>query len=545
MSNGECSGKMNKPNFIFILIFFLALTVTSHARDGSVKTVGLARFSIYPINLPGRIEECIPLDLNQDGLTDLLITHRPKGSQTRLVSVIFHRPEKGLSSQSLQTWSLPPEATALVCGDYIKAVPGIEIGYLAPDGVYIYVLDNPAAYKLNPYVLLKVTTLFSAPDEDALPVWQLPVDLDNNQADDLIIPEQDGYTIYFQSVESTSGFTPVKIEVPCRQIVKKENTSWLTITDQFAPLRIVDVNQDGLKDLVSFDQGYLIYYIQSARGRSLPQADPAKERGALGGQGSMKFSMMRFELKYLKDVLQDKEISTSSIIFSDINQDGLIDFVISALGGKVAQLSKLVTRCFIYLASPDSDQVGGLSYPDTPNQIINLKGISPLMDIGDVNNDGKMDLLLASFQTSFGSNLKKAFLRYVRVNYQLHLFQPRRGRFSRKPDYQHKTNLPFKLVGKGQKYFSHFYLQYDYNNDGRSDRLTISGPDKKRGILAIRLGWPAEKLINKNGVGFKKDEYLLYPLRIPQRLLVHDLNNDQRADLVLQYKSNLLIMMSK
>lgn len=519
---------MNKTVPIFIsIIFYLSLTLNSLAQDEPTKPVGLARFNIYPIDLPGRIEDCVPLDLNQDGLTDLLITHviqkSGKPFSNRTVSVIFHRPNTGLSDKSLQSWVVPSEALVLACGDYVKEVPGIEIGYLAPDGFYIYSLDNPSSYNLSPKRLMEATPLFNVPDEDNISVWQIPVDFDNNGTDDLIIPEQNGYRIYFQSVLSPVQFTPVKIETAFRKIVCRENTSWLTFTNYLPSIKIIDVNKDGLKDLVSFEEGSLIYYVQRPHYQFIKQS---------------------FELPYLKDILA-QEISTASIVFSDINEDGLIDFVICALGGEVTNLAKLITHCFVYLAQPEPNKVGGLSYAPSPTQIINLKGISPLMELGDVNNDGKMDLVLASFQTDFVSNIKKALLRYIRVHYQLHLFQPDKKRFSVAPDYEQTNNLPFELVGKGQKYFSHYYLKYDFNNDGRSDLLTLCGPDKKRGFLSIRPGRFSEELLNKKGVGFKKDEYLLYPVRIPQQLMVTDFNNDKRPDLILLYKSNLITLISK
>ncbi|MEK7449358.1 MAG: VCBS repeat-containing protein, partial [Planctomycetota bacterium] len=308
-----------------------------------------------------------------------------------------------------------------------------------------------------------------------------------------------------------------------------------TITRTLKYFNVIDLNGDGLKDLVIFQNETFFYYLQTPV--SLTGSEDISKRFAGQPNGL-------FALKFLQTEIGQNELNAAEVIFTDIDRNGLPDLVISSIRGKLEDFTALTTRIIIWLATTPAGN-GSPVYPDTPIQIINLKGICPLLRLADVNGDGDLDLITSSFRTDIKANLRKAVLHYVDLNYQVYFFRKNNGLFSKIADYDRKMNFPMDLAGRGQKYFSHVYLQYDFDNDGRTDLLRVSGPDKKRGILTINKGHPKERLINQDDISFEKDEYLLYPTRIPQQVLVEDLNRDGKKDIIMVYRSRIIILTSK
>ena len=518
---------------ILTLIIFFCLVSSVFARDDSTKPIGLKNFDIKTIGLNGRLEDMRLVDLNRDGLDDCLLVYVKKGAvPVRYLAVLFQKPT-GFSRKVDQAWVAATEATVLVVGDYHPAA-GIEIGYLTGREFKCYTLANTGpvpAFDPVPKKIADMPSLLKYPQADSLPLSSYSVDLDNNGWPDLIVPQLTGYRIYFQSrQDSTVQWADCLIPLTNRTEAEEKNSSFVTLTRTLPNFQVVDFNADHLKDLIIFRNATLFYYLQQA-------AEPAK-RFTPQPNG-------RFQLKFLQKELKANELATAEAIFTDIDDNDLSDLVIFSLRGKLEDLSKLTTRIFIWRTP--LIRIGD-SYPilsETPHQIINLKGICPSLRLTDVNGDGFQDLVTSSFRTDMKSNLQKVLLRYVKLNYQVYLFQPGKNKFPRTADYDRNMNFPMSLVGRGKKYFSHIYLKDDLNNDGRIDLLRVSGPHKKRGVLTINKGYPAEKLRNKNGIGFEKDEYLRYPVRIPQRVLVEDLNRDKKKDIILVYRSRLIILMSK
>lgn len=522
--------------FFIILVFvgYLAVQPVSIVQGNGTTPKGARRFDIKTIDLPGRIQDVLFLDLNQDKRPDILITYTVRTAADkpikRYLAVLFQK-DKGFGKTSDQTWELDPLATALLLGDVVP-VPGVEIVYLTSEAVKYYMLEGPACFATRAETLFRTDSFFTCPQADVLPILQTTLDLDRNGYDDLIIPQFGAYTIYFQK-EPGGEFSPLRIPIASYKKIVKTAHNFLILSQSLPNLEIADINGDGWKDLIMFDQGAFTYYlqVQSNPSRRNDQRFPQEPSG-------------RFRLKFLKDSLKPDELAASFINLEDINQDGKLDLVITALRGQLDDISRLTTRIYLFLAR--SDKVGlRPTYAETPDQIINLKGICPLVRLGDVNGDGKPDLVATAFKTSFASNLKKAILRYIRLKYYLYLFQEKSGRFSRVPDFEHKMNLPFELVGRGRKYFSHIYMAEDFDNDGRKDLVTISGPDKKRGKIEINCGRPRADLSNPNGVSFKKNAYLYYPVKIPQAVFLQDLNQDRKCDLILKYRSQISLFISR
>jgi hypothetical protein len=290
------------------------------------------------------------------------------------------------------------------------------------------------------------------------------------------------------------------------------------------------LNGNKLKDIILGFSDRLTYYLQN-KSEAIFADEPSGE----------------FRLDFLSTLSTEgkNNLLLYSHQFADLNADGVMDIVIALTIGDSSDIGNLVTRFFIFIANPQEKSVGKIDlYQTVPSHIINLKGICPLWRIVEINGDAFADIFITSFKLTLGANIKKTVLKYIPITYQIYLNKGGK-KFSPSPEYERSINFPLSAVGKGTGLFSHIYLGYDFNLDTRTDLLTISGPEKKKGVLAIYLGRPKEKLMHPDGISFEKDEFLLYPVRIPDKVIVLDLNNDKKNDIILQYKSRLITLISK
>ena len=529
---------MKRFCFLILSILLLNLSILGEEEE---KPEGLNHFNIINLAIDGQIEEVEAIDVNQDGLKDLLITSfiRDKASYRyrHQASIFFQKKDKGFDITPDYKWDFDPKATAIIIGKFTTDT-GVQIGYLTKDAFWVYYFAQPENTGTTPpsngihiasKKLLDVSPIFAYPDKYSLHIWQKPIDLDNNGYDDIIIPTSNGYQIYFQ--EAPGGkFTPCIIDVPSEKRLETNPSSFIIIKDSLPNIFMSDINNDGFKDIILYNKGKLSYYLQE-------KTKPFAERFSSKPSGEI-------SIKILQDDFNPNQIKQASIDLLDINKDGLIDLVVSVMQGGIDDLDRLRTQIAIFFGRKSSEGKDMFYWPESPDQIINVKGIVPLIAFDDVNEDGNADLITASFQMDFLSNLKKVFVRYLKLTYRIQAFQPKIQQFSDNPDYERTINFPLDLIGKGQKYFSHIYFK-NFDGDGRPDILTISGPDEDRGKLLIRLARNRKELDNQLMISFYKDDYLLYPLQMPNKATVLDINSNGKNDIILQYRSRIIIMLSK
>lgn len=520
--------------FLILSILLFNLSLLGEEEE---KPVGLNHFNIINLAIEGQIEDVEAIDFNQDGLKDLIVTSCIKDktsySARHQGNIFLQKKGKGFEITPDFKWDFDSKATAIIIGNFTTD-PGIEIGYFTKDRFYVYYFAQPGNPSNTPPSIASkkvfdVAPLFTYPEKYSLHIWQKPVDLDNNGYDDLIIPISSGYQMHFQ--EAPGGkFTSCTLDVPSEKKLSENPSSFIILKDSLPNIFMSDINNDGFKDIILYNKGKLSYYLQE-------KTNPFTERFSSKSSGET-------TIKILQDELKPNELSQASINLIDINHDGLIDLIVTVMKGGIDNLDRLRTQIVIFLGQKSGDGKDTFSYSESPNQVINVKGIVPLIAFDDVNEDGNADLITTSFQMDLSSNLKKVILRYLKLTYRIQAFKPKTQQFSDNPDYERTINFPLDLIGKGRKYFSHIYFK-DFDGNGRPDMLTISGPDEDRGKLLIRLARNRNELDNQRMISFYKDDYLLYPLKIPNEMNVIDINSDCKNDLIIQYRSQIIIMLSK
>ena len=522
---------MTAKLLIKILFSVFILTGALPAEVNEEKPVGLDKYTFLEIPTDGQIYDMETVDFNQDGINDIFVTciikDRQNNCSTRRSAIYFQDKKNGFTSNNCIKWEFDAKATALEIGNFLID-PGIEIGYLTKDGFFVYYITRDKnQLEIKSKKLIDVTPLHIHPAKYTLYIWQKPIDIDKNGYDDIIIPTSNGYQIYFQE---TPGEKFIQCIIPLKnqsEILSSSGYSYI-IKDLIPNFLIEDINNDGFKDIILFNKNNLSYYIQNA-------AAPSIERFARTHSGTQ-------VINALENKLKANELGYVSLRIIDINNDSINDLAISIMQGGIEDINKLRTQLLFFWGKTETKAL--LSYSGSPNQIITIKGVVPLIDFIDVNSDGNLDLVGASFQMDFSSNIQKAILRYLKLNYHVQLFQAKKNQFSSNMDYEKNFNFPLDLIGKGKKYFSHIYFR-DFNGDNKPDILTISGPSDDNGKLNIRLAKNDKELWSPLMIGFYKDDYLLYRMKIPNETKIIDINKDGKNDIIFIYRSKFMTILSK
>ena len=542
-------------HIIIVLILLLSLPLFAQRGDLDEETqpIGLEHFNIKDITINGHLESFNLIDLNNDGVKEIIYI------QTETLSLEILSYDKSSSEYRLkQTMKIPAGAMVICIGNYLslgatrdKQTDGKEIAFSTSDSVFCYKQNDNSIYNEEKIPLASEQSIFHPSEPGAntletntstIPLIKEGEDINNDGIDDLIIPTRDGYFISWGPYENAKSSKRQIINQPATQSIKTTDSSFITIFSSLPHISLKDLNGDGLKDIVLGFPNKSNYYFQDKANGFFPET-PSGE--------------FRLDFLTLPNNQGGSNILLYSNQFADLNADGFMDLVIASTSGDLSDIGNMVTRIFIFIANPvgaglaptlKSGQPQGLPlhplYSTPPAQVINLKGVCPLWGITEINGDNYPDLFITSFKVSLASNIKKAILRYIPITYQVYLNKPGKN-FPMAPDYDRTVNFPSSALGKGTGYFSHIYFGYDYNNDNRTDLLTISGPEKKKGVVTIYCGRQKDKLTKPDGVSFEKDEFLLCPVRIPDKAVVADLNNDKKNDIILQYKSKLTILIAK
>ncbi len=494
----------------------LALLGIPAAPAQEESPIGLDRWWRGTLDYYGRTQEVVQEDLDGDGRIDLAVIHvsTVEGKPRRYVSVFFQSPD-GFRSMPDQTFTAMPSAGALVFAD-IHPAPGMEIVSLTGQGVWYQALRN-RAYSLEPGLLLYERTFFDRPQADGLPVWKGAADVDVNGKTDLVLPLRDGFRVYYQDSDGTFPKILTLSAAPERSVESREG-AFLQLTHSLPAVHVQDFDGDHRNDLLVTSKDHFEVYLQDIKG-NLP-AVPS----------------ITFDLTFFSERLARDQVQSVVARLMDVNGDHSVDMVVAYTHGDIGVFESIVTQVLVFLGRK------GQPYSNTPDQIINLSGVSIDPRVVDINKDGALDLVVSSLRTDLFAGLKGAALRSVSVTYYIYLFQPKEGRFSGSPDYSRDVSIPTKALEQGGTEIPRIYFDGDFDGDGMLDMVTVSG----QGRLGIYPGRKSFGIMHSGGFAYKKDELLLVNLKdAPRGIDVRDLNGDGRSDFVLRHTSRLEVFLSR
>src|SRR5579862_670398 len=489
-------------------------------------------FHVKYLAVYGRREATLNYDFDGDGKIDILNVsiNTDVNPPERWLAIHFQRNGDYNESPDV-IWPLSDQACALVMGDFLPG-GGTEIGFLAEDGVYAYPWDA-AAHRPSPtpVKLIHVRTFFRAPSMRQIPLWQWKMDLSGDGLDDLIVPLADGYRVYFQTAPGVFGKSSTlesdlppggdrAIAVSSYADAPEISPSQFVSVTELPRLEIVDINGDGLSDLVMIRKNTMTFFLQ-------------KEPGVFSSRRPYRVS---YEIATLRDEPNKDSVNLSMIRFVDINADKLADLVVTKVEGQLGLFDSIKTRIYLHLGT-------GKGNFNADKRIV-IDGVSIDPEFIDMNGDGYLDLVTSRLRTDL---LKQAansvLLGDVTITYEVFQFDPQRNGFMPEPVFEKQIFVRKSDLEKtGAGAVPLVFIRGDLTGDGRPDMIVI---DPKTNELQIHPG-RIKDVGRGPQIDFDKTAHYTIKLdKHPKGLQLMDLNSDGLNDIMLYYNGSLGLVLSE
>jgi hypothetical protein len=526
---GRALSPGGRPAGVAALALLLAAALPAAAQAGQ------ARLRVATLPFAGKRMASFVADLDGDGRRDMAVAHlvREPAPVRRCLSVFLQGPD-GFPADPAQTWVLAPRAAALFLGDLTEA-PGVEIGFLAPDGAWVYEREG-GRYGSRPRKIVHLPTFFGTPMAEDVAAWTGRVDADGDGLDDLFVPTERGLRLYRQGPQGRFG---TLVDLPAAPehapgpdlaaaLGAASGAPALAASSACAIPCVADIDGDGLTDILFVQGDRLAYCLQGPRG-----VFPSTPSDAM-------------QVPVLREFARKDRLEISLAQMADVNRDRRADLVVTKRIGNLGDFGSIETVFYFHRARPP---VPGAPHPrrffdlGAPDQQIRLQGFSTQdPEYGDANGDGFPDLLLSQVTTeTFGKMIQFGILREISLYYYLHLFDPATGRFNPSAAWSRTVAIPTDRINGGQAAWPFACIRGDVDGDGRMDYVEVSG----RRELTAHLGRPVYGVLSGDW-SFSPDDWFRFELESsPESVKVEDLNGDRRADVVVQFDDRFLVLLSK
>ncbi len=486
------------------LLFFFFILTCIFSPEGYSEGADL--FSAQSLIVEGKKLSVIPTDLDGRGLFEIVVVSKtgvyPK--EKRWISVFKADTSAQYSMTADQRWEVDPAAAILDVGD-VASSPGKEIFYLTGGGISYYAQNENGNFSATPHNLLSFPTITVFPAAGSLPRGRLYMDWKRNGRKMLLLPQFDSL-VFFDRDGSEDWHKTEKATLVPRTFLFSDQANDGAFRDfslhaEFRLPRIFveDFNGDGFPDLLLTEQESVTVYLQQSDGHfaSKPSATivfPVRPSG------------------------KDSDTSISFLLTPvDVNRDKFADMILTLTKGTGKFLErKIIIFIFLNRKKPDDP------FLSQPDQTITVDGITPGVNIEDVNGDGRGDLLFSSIRVGFWNIVKNLISKRVDLDTSIYLLRSD-NQYPTQPDFHQKTSYRIDLTHGIRFHGTWPTLGGDFTGDGHRD-LLIARDEK----IAIYPKSQEEDLFSK-------------PLTQPDvftspYMHIVDLNGDGQDDLLFYEK---------
>ena len=482
-----------------LLYFFFVLTCLFSLEGYSE---GADLFAAQSLIVAGKKLAVIPTDLDGQEMFEIVVVSKtdvyPK--EKRWISIFKADTSGQYSTTAGQRWEIDHAAAILDVGD-VAPSPGKEIFYLTGDGIRYYPQEENGNFSTTPQNLLSFPTITVFPAAGSLPRARLLVDWKRNGGKLLLVPQFDSL-VFFDRDGSGNWQKTERVTLVPRTFLFSDQVNDGAFRDfslhaEFRLPRIFveDFNGDGLPDLLLTEQETASVYLHQSEGHFAPKPSativfPVRPSG------------------------KDSDTSLSFLLTPvDVNGDEFVDMILTLTKGTGKFLERKII-IFIYLNQQTPDD----PFSPQPDQTITVDGITPGVNIEDVNGDGRGDLLFSSVPVGFWKIVKNLISKRVDLETSIYLMRSD-NQYPTKPDFYEKTSYQLELTHGIRFHGAWPTLGGDFTGDGHRDLLVAR--DEK---IAI---YPK----NQDGDLFSKPLTQSGVFTSPFMHIV-DLNSDGRDDLL-------------
>jgi len=434
------------------LFFFFFVLICLFSFEGYGEGADL--FSAQSLNAGGSMLAVIPTDLDGRGWFEIVVMSKtgvyPK--EKRWISIFSADSSAQYSMTARQRWEVDPSAAILDVGD-IAPDPGEEIFYLTGHGIRYYAQEEDGNFSTTPRNLISFPTITVFPATGSLPRGRLFVDWKRNGRKLLLLPQFDSLVFFDRgdagAWQKTEGVSLVPRTFLVSDQVDDGAFRDFSLHAEFSLPRIFveDFNGDGFADLLLTEQESITVHLHQSDGHFASKPSdtivfPVRPSGK-NGDTSLAFLLTPV----------------------DVNGDKYADVILTLTRGTGKFLERQII-IYIFLnrqnpANPFSPQ---------PDQTITVDGITPGVNIEDVNGDGRGDLLFSSIRVGFWNIVKNLISKRVDLDTSIYLLQGN-NQFPSRPDFQQKTSYRIDLTHGIRFHGTWPTLGGDFTGDGHRDLL--------------------------------------------------------------------------
>jgi hypothetical protein len=207
---------------------------------------------------------------------------------------------------------------------------------------------------------------------------------------------------------------------------------------------------------------------------------------------------------------------------NDINNDGVPDIVGIRMSTQQSVVSP-ESDIRIYLGKKTERDGHSTFYLNpVPDQVIETDGNQLVLDVIDLNQDGRYDLVVPVVKVGLMNIIRMMLSKMIDVEIQTY-FMKGDNTYPDKPDQTSKITMPFSFKG-GR--ISPVYEIADFNGDGKLDILSSL---EERQLVFV---WGNEKGVMSSSINAK------YNIRLPrdgELVQSAELNGDGKCDIIINY----------
>lgn len=476
-------------------------------------------FAVYELKVEGDYIDYLLEDLNGDGLNDGLFFHstRQDATVSRCFSVFYQQPA-GFNEQADYQFEIEPDAVVYDLGD-IDSNPGKEILFFNNEGLFYYKMID-GRYDPTPIPFLETPSIFKIPDKLFLERLDFARDLNNDGIDEILIPQFNYYLIYGKQADGTYKMT-AKLDCPMLNSVTSLNevSHYLIATFLTPNTLIIDYNRDQRSDIVTLHDEYLKVFFQNSAGE-FSNADSVivNLNFILTQAYSLKLGNGNI---HQRDRFKDK-IGVTSL--ADLNDDGLLDIIIEKFSMKDGAFNpKKQFQIYFARQDPDNPKNGGV-FNEVPDHIIINRGFQIQCKVGDLNNDGKMDIYIPVVEIGLFNIITMLVTGNIDVTVLWYVMD-KSGQYNQKPDFE--LGVTVEIDARRRK-IPVSSIDGDFNGDGRKDFMRAHD-----GKLMIHYapddGRPKETADIEFVIELPDNGQMVKPLMV---------NADAKSDVVMVFQPN-------
>lgn len=376
--------------------------------------------------------------------------------------------------------------------------------------IYFLSTDSLFHYQDNKFKrLAKIESLYIQEQADFISRGNFIQNLNNDDFDDVIIADFNKTHVFIGQGLNTFAKQTLPIKPSVR--VLSAGASYTETKLYFS-----DVNFDGKTDILVVGDGEMVVYSQYGTSHFTKEATRIGINKAISGtewwnkrdESGEQLDQSDLEYRKIEEL-------------RDVNADGMTDMVV-----RYTKTSGVLDRVNDYEIFLGSQNQGALSYADKADSVIHAEGTLTGLEFVDINNDDKLEVLLAGFDIGLSQII--GALVTGGIDQDVYVFKMnQQDKFPIRPAIKKGVELTFSLTS-GQSGSAVVKLA-DLNGDGLKELVLSDDDDELKIYLGIKT--------NKKKKSFKKRS-VSYDTQLPKDgnlVMVKDLNGDGKDDLLMKF----------